>query len=80
MNIHAGKYTQSDTFRIEKILDCEGPFLVRKYLIKWKGYSSEYNTWEPGGNLHPADIAVFEKLTDCSTSSGDIVVQSVSSQ
>ena len=46
MNIHADKCAQANTYRFEKVLDCEGPPLARKYLIKWEGINSE-NTWVP---------------------------------
>ena len=36
-----------DEYEVEKILKQKG----QKYLIKWKSYSEEENTWEPAKNL-----------------------------
>jgi hypothetical protein len=36
---------------VEKILDHKGSTGARKYLVKWKGFSSEHNTWEPPDNF-----------------------------
>ena len=48
---------QDEYYRIDKILkdrkDKKGNIEV---LIKWKGYSSEHNTWEPLGNLTDQDM------------------------
>ncbi|CAB3998261.1 Hypothetical predicted protein [Paramuricea clavata] len=32
-----------------------------KYFVKWAGYSSFDNTWEPQGHLSPALLRYFEK-------------------
>ena len=38
---------EEDVFTVEKILDRRG----QRYLIKWKDYGNEENTWEPVSNL-----------------------------
>jgi hypothetical protein len=40
-------------WEVEKILDSgiDGPTGVHLYLVKWKGFSSKENTWEPKKNL-----------------------------
>lgn len=40
-------------YSVESILDCRGSYArnTREFLVKWKGYSSAENTWEPEGNL-----------------------------
>ena len=50
-------------FIVEKIIDkFNGPDGRVQYLIKWKGYESTENTWEPADNLHAEElIAQFEK-------------------
>ena len=41
-----------DTFYyVEKILDRKVENGELRYLIKWQGYSSKDNSWEPEGNL-----------------------------
>ena len=47
---------------VEKILDkrIEERKMVY-YLIKWKGYGDEDNTWEPKSNLSPEMIKEYEK-------------------
>ena len=32
-----------------------------QYLVKWKDYGDEHNSWEPKSNLHPKVIAAFEE-------------------
>jgi hypothetical protein len=34
-----------DTYEIEKVIDHRGTGLSTEFLIKWKNYSYEYNTW-----------------------------------
>jgi len=38
---------ENDEFEVERILEKQG----RQYLVKWKGYPEEDNTWEPKKNL-----------------------------
>ena len=64
MQIHAGRCTWKNEFEMEGILDCKGGICERKYLIKWKGFSADHNTWEPRGNVHPDAITEFEKEND----------------
>ena len=53
-----------DEYAVEKIVDvhrsADGKDI--KYLIKWKGWPSKYNTWEPLKHLTSlkAEIAAFE--------------------
>jgi hypothetical protein len=30
-----------------------------KFLVRWKGYSSDHDTWEPYHHLHPETIKEF---------------------
>ena len=38
-------------YEVEEILDSKREKGGWEYLIKWKGYGPEHNTWEPRGNL-----------------------------
>ena len=40
-----------EEYEVEAVLNHKGTGRCRKYLIKWKGYSSADNTWEPEVNL-----------------------------
>ena len=57
---------EEEEYVIEKILDKK----VKKaqdvkpkvyYLIKWKDFGDEHNTWEPKSNLNPEIIQEFQK-------------------
>ena len=60
---------QSVDYEVEKVLDSrpDEKSLTgeKQYLVKWKGYGDDENTWEPARNLnHAADaIADFESRT-----------------
>jgi len=47
----------SEEFEVETILSHRDRKLprstrtVREYLIKWRGYSHEHNSWEPASNV-----------------------------
>jgi len=54
-----------DVYQVEEILDVQrndADASDVKYLIKWKGWPSKYNTWEPLGHLQnlQQEIAAFE--------------------
>jgi len=50
-------------FEVEEILDSRFHRNQLQYLIKWEGYPSEDNTWEPEKNVEkaPREIAAFHK-------------------
>lgn len=48
-------------FIVESIVDSRIVAGKKQYLLKWKGYSDEHNTWEPKENLKcPKLIKAFE--------------------
>lgn len=50
-----------EVYQVEKILDVRrGKGKDVQYLIKWKGWASKHNTWEPVEHLHQALIDDFE--------------------
>ena len=58
--IHENKCDWRNEFEIENILACKGPVVTHKYLIRWKGYDANHDSWVPRSNLHPEDIRDFE--------------------
>ena len=62
LNIHKSKCAWSDEFEVDKIVGHKGPTTSRKYKVKWKGYSEQWDTWEPRGSIHPELITDYEKL------------------
>jgi hypothetical protein len=49
-----------EEYEVEAILDIRRQGRGFQYLVKWKGYSYEHNTWEPRGNLTNSMNAVEE--------------------
>nr|CAJ18348.1 putative H3K9 methyltransferase [Enallagma cyathigerum] len=55
-----------DEYEVEKILDYDYDYDAHWYLIKWKGWKSKFNTWEPLDNLENSQHLVeeFHKKAD----------------
>ena len=45
------KRVDSDTWTIERILDRRKRRSIEEYLIKWKGFSDQYNSWIPAASI-----------------------------
>jgi hypothetical protein len=54
-----------EEYEVEKILAHRGEGPQTEYLVKWKGYDHDENTWEPIEHLTNAQatLAEYHKLT-----------------
>ena len=59
--VHAGRCRWKDMYVVDKILAVKGKTgsPCRKFLIRWKGYGSEDDTWEPRKHLRPEMVNSF---------------------
>ena len=48
--------TQEQSFEVEKVLDHKGKEGARHYLVKWKGFAQEHNSWEPVANFDDLSV------------------------
>ena len=58
---HSSKDFQEQVYEIEKIIGHKGEGDDRMYLIRWKGWGPEHDTWEPVSNIH-TDEAIQDYL------------------
>jgi hypothetical protein len=49
---------QFEEYEVEEVLDSRYRYKKLQYLVKWKGYRNEENTWEPEANLKHAQAAI----------------------
>ena len=50
---------EEDVFAVEAILESRQKGNVTQFLIKWEGWSEDYNSWEPAAHIDPSIVAVF---------------------
>ena len=60
MQVHAARCEWKNEFEVDFIVSHRGPVVARQYKIRWKGYSSDYDTFEPRDNVHPELIRDYE--------------------
>ncbi len=47
-----GRLKDQNTYTVQKIIDHRGDVGSYEYLVKWKDYTSDYNTWEPQASFN----------------------------
>jgi hypothetical protein len=62
--------TQEDEYEVERILDVAEKRKQLRWLVKWKGYGNEENTWEPAKSLTGCQRALEEFYQENPTALG----------
>ena len=60
LRVHMGRCSWKDEYEVDKIVGHRGAMVSRQYKVRWKDYSSDFDTWEPRSNLHPSLIKEYE--------------------
>lgn len=47
---------ESAEFEIEQILDARGPIEDREYLVRWRNFPIEFDSWVPKSDINAADL------------------------
>ena len=72
--ISAAEKPSENEYEVEAVLDHRGSGSSREYLVKWKDYSAEHNTWEPAAHLENAPSVLdvyFERRHSPGSSLGE---------
>jgi hypothetical protein len=51
---------EQEEYEVDTVIDHRYRHRKKEYLVKWKGYSADENTWEPLSNLRHARDAILE--------------------
>ena len=54
--IRAEMPTADDDWEVEAVVEYRCVYGTEQWLVKWKGYGEERNTWEPEANLLTAEV------------------------
>ena len=63
LRIRAEMPTADDSWEVERVTEYRCLYGTEQWLVKWKGYGEERNTWEPWSNLLTASVEAEAKAT-----------------
>ena len=55
--------TVNDSWEVERVTEYRCLYGTEQWLVKWKGYGEDRNTWEPWENLLGADVEAEARAT-----------------